>query len=118
MNPAIWVALISGLAAIVGGGLTLHSTRLTLRNQATANSNANQIATVQTQIEGWDKFADRQGQEIERLTHSLAEERAIAEAFSAARDRLEQENRTLRAERDACPLHHQPDPMTEGTTPT
>ncbi len=76
MEPLLWGTLVTGIVGIVGSILAFRSSTLAERTKRLAESNANQIAGVRVQMDGWEKLSDALTEENARLTAVIADLRA------------------------------------------
>lgn len=96
MDPTVGGIIGGALVALIAGVFGIRQARILEAERSKAAANTLSMESARVQIDGFDRLTERQEAEINRLNLALVEERKIAEAFAAARDRLERENRTLR----------------------
>lgn len=113
MDPVLLGAFITGLFAAVVALITVRGQQKAAITAAVAAENKTKIDSAQVQIEGWQAFAESYREEIERLKRERDEERAIAVAFAASKDRLETvlrakdiELESFRRLAEHCKIHH------------
>lgn len=101
MDPVIWVAVIGAVSSVMAIWLTKRLERTKEANEQAVTK----VTETQVVVNTWkDLFAE--------VKAELANERAIAATFAAANERLETENRELRADRDRCRTEHATQPPT------
>lgn len=112
MDPVLGSIIGGAMVALIAGVFGIRQARVLESERSKAAANTAAIDTIRVQVEGWKSLdeahraeLDRKDHEIERLQHAVAEERAVAEAFSAKVDRLHEEV-------EFCRTHH-----TGGTEP-
>lgn len=101
-HAAIWVALIGAASSATAILLGRRIERAKVKTDA-ANAN---VSETQVVVNAWKDLLAAKERELEHKDQLLANEQAIAASFAAANERLQEENRELRDERDRCPSHH------------
>lgn len=95
MDPIVAAAIVAAIGSFATAIVARRSTQRQERAKAEAEETSNELAGVKIQLDAWPALYRVVVEELERereaRRHDVAEERAIAEAFAAKADRLEQE---------------------------